>query len=185
MTAPQPAAQDILEFWFSERARPMWFAATPEFDLEVKQRFEPLYRASKQGALNDWEQHVDGACALVILWDQFPHHMYRRDAESFAMEARALAIAHRILDQGWDQPLSPDRRNFIYLPFMHSENIADQEKSVQLFSQSGLGNGLRWAQHHRDIIRRFGRFPHRNAILGRANTPQESEYLKTEGAYRG
>jgi len=170
--------REILELWFSERARPMWFNSTAEFDREVRERFEATYQAGKGGGLIDWERDVEGALALVILFDQFPHHMYRQQAESFTMEAQARAIARRILWRELDCTLAPERQAFAYLPFMHSENIADQEQSVQLFSQPGLENHLKWALHHRDIVHRFGRFPHRNAILGRQSREDELEFLK-------
>lgn len=176
---------EILDLWFAEATRPMWFNSTQEFDREVRARFEATYQAGKRGELTDWERDVDGALALVILFDQFPHHMYRQQAESFAMEAQARAIARRILWRELDRTLAPERQAFAYLPFMHSENLADQEQSVQLFSQPGLENNLKWALHHRDIVRRFGRFPHRNVISGRTSTAAEIEYLQAQGSYRG
>lgn len=172
---------EILELWFSERVRPMWFNSTAEFDREIRERFDATYQAGKRGDLADWERDVNGALALVILFDQFPHHMYRKQAESFAMEAHARAIARRILWRELDCTLALERQAFAYLPFMHSENIDDQEQSVRLFSQPGLENNLKWALHHRGIVRRFGRFPHRNAILGRQSVEDEVEFLKREG----
>jgi uncharacterized protein (DUF924 family) len=156
----------------------MWFNSTIEFDREVRERFEAIYQAGKRGELVEWERDVDGALALIILFDQFPHHMYRQQPESFVMEAQARAIARRIVWRELDRELEPARLAFAYLPFMHSENIDDQELSVQLFSQPGLENNLKWALHHRDIVQRFKRFPHRNAILGRTTTAAENEYLK-------
>jgi len=176
---------EILKLWFKESTRPMWFNSTQEFDREVRERFEATYQAGKRGELADWERDVEGALALVILFDQFPHHMYRQQAESFTMEAQSRAIARRIVWRELDRTLTPERQAFAYLPFMHSENIQDQEQSVQLFSQPGLENNLKWAMHHHDIVRRFGRFPHRNEILGRASTAEEHEYLQVQGAYRG
>lgn len=177
--------REILDLWFAETTRPMWFNSTAQFDCEVRARFEATYQAGKRGELADWERDVDGALALVILFDQFPHHMYRQQAESFVMEAQSRAIARRIIWRELDRTLAPERQGFAYLPFMHSENIDDQEQSVQLFSQPGLENNLKWALHHRDIVRRFSRFPHRNVILGRTNTAEEIEYLQSQGAYRG
>jgi len=177
--------REILDLWFAEMTRPMWFNSTAEFDREVRKRFEATYQAGKRGELADWERDVDGALALVILFDQFPHHMYRQQVESFVMEAQSRVIARRILWRELDRTLAPERRGFAYLPFMHSENLDDQEQSVQLFSQPGLENNLKWALHHRDIVHRFGRFPHRNAILGRVSTAEEVEYLRSLGGYRG
>lgn len=177
--------REILDLWFAEATRPMWFNSTAEFDREVHERFEATYQAGKRSELANWERDVDGALALVILFDQFPHHMYRQQAESFTMEAQARAIARRILWRELDRTLAPERQVFAYLPFMHSENLDDQEQSVQLFSQPGLENNLKWALHHRDIVRRFGRFPHRNAILERPSTAEENEYFQAQSAYRG
>jgi uncharacterized protein (DUF924 family) len=176
--------REILEFWFSERAQPMWFNSTPEFDAEVRRKFEDTYQAGRQGQLADWEQDSNGALALIILFDQFPHHIYRHRAESFVMESGARDVARHMIWRGWDQELDPRQRHFVYLPFMHSESLEDQEYAVQLFSQPGLENGWKWARHHRDIVRRFGRFPHRNGILGRTNTPGEIEYLGSKEAFR-
>ena len=172
---------ETLDLWFSERVRPMWFNSTAEFDREIGERFTATYQAGKRGDLADWERDVDGALALILLCDQFPHHIYRQQAESFMMEAQARAIARRILWRELDRTLAPERQAFAYLPFMHSENSDDQEQSVQLFSQPGLENHLKWALHHRDIVRRFGRFPHRNAILGRQSRADELEFMKREG----
>ncbi|MBI3776636.1 MAG: DUF924 family protein [Gammaproteobacteria bacterium] len=172
--------REILDVWFSERARPMWFNSSAEFDSEIRARFEATYQAGKRGELLEWERDVDGALALVLVFDQFPHHMYRRQPESFVMEAQSRAIARRIVWRELDRTLEPARQAFVYLPFMHSENIGDQEQSVQLFSQPGLENNLKWAMHHRDIVRRFNRFPHRNAILGRASSAAERDYLASQ-----
>ncbi len=178
---PPATPHAILELWFSEAARSMWFNSTAEFDHDIRERFETTYHAGKRGDLADWERDAESALALVILFDQFPHHMYRQQAESFAMEAQARAIARRILWRELDRTLASERQAFAYLPFMHSENSDDQEQSVQLFSQPGLEDHLKWALHHRDIVRRYGRFPHRNAILGRASREDELEFLKRGG----
>ncbi len=177
--------REILDLWFAETTRPMWFNSTVKFDGEVRERFEAAYQAGKRGELVDWERDVDGALALVILFDQLPHHMYREQRESFAMEAQARAIARRTIWRELDCTLAPERQVFAYLPFMHSENLNDQEQSVQLFSQPGLEGNLKWALRHRDIVRRFGHFPHRNAILARTSTAAEMEYLQSQDSYRG
>ncbi len=183
--SPQMATpREILEFWFNEQARPMWFNSTPEFDAEVRRKFEDTYQAGKAGQLEYWEQDSNGALALIVLFDQFPHHIYRHRAESYKMERQARDIARHMIWRGWDQELDPVQRQFVYLPFMHSENLEDQEYAVQLFSQTGMENGWKWALHHRDIVRRFGRFPHRNSVLGRTNTPHEIEYLGGKDAFR-
>jgi uncharacterized protein (DUF924 family) len=183
-TVPRLAQpREILEFWFNERAQPMWFNSTPEFDAEVRREFEDTYQAGKHGQLAHWEQDSNGALALIVLFDQLPHHIYRHRPESFVMESRARDVARHMIWRGWDQELDPQQRHFVYLPFMHSESLEDQDYAVQLFSQPGLENGGKWARHHREIVRRFGRFPHRNGILGRANTPGEIEYLESRDAF--
>ena len=176
---------DILAFWFAAAVRPYWFAATAQFDQTLRERFASCYRAAATGALADWEQSGDGALALVIVLDQFPLNMFRGQPASFATEAQARAVAERAIARGFDQTLNPEQKLFLYLPFMHSENLADQDRSVQLYQQPGLEDNLRFAEHHRGLIHRFGRFPHRNAILGRASTADELAYLASPEAFHG
>jgi uncharacterized protein (DUF924 family) len=175
--------QAVLEFWFDEPARRQWFSATPAFDSEIRERFESTWRQARDGELSDWEQTPAGALALVILLDQFPLNMYRGEAISFSTEAQARAVAGRAIDRGFDRQLPFDRLAFLYLPYMHSESLADQERSVALFEAAGLGKNLEFAQGHRDIVRRFGRFPHRNRILGRDSSAEELAWLASPGAF--
>jgi uncharacterized protein (DUF924 family) len=135
--------------------------------------------------LSHWSDTAEGALALTIVLDQLPLNMYRDRPESFSTEAAARTVAGDAVARGLDRDLGADQRAFLYMPFMHSEDLADQERSVELFSQPGLEHNRKWARHHRDIIARFGRFPHRNAILGRANTPEEQDWLDSDDAYRG
>lgn len=135
--------------------------------------------------MTDWEATPEGALALVIALDQFPLNLFRGQAESFATEAAARAVADRAIARGFDQAMSPVQRQFLYLPFMHSETLDDQERSVRLYQQPGLEDSLRFARHHRDLIARFDRFPHRNAILGRTSTAEESTYLASPEAFHG
>jgi uncharacterized protein (DUF924 family) len=176
---------EVLGFWFSDRVRPLWFASTPELDREVEARFGETWARAREGQLDAWEAGAEGALALVVVLDQFPLNMYRGRPESFSTEAAARAVAGRAVARGLDRALDPERRGFLYLPFMHSESLADQDRSVALHAGAGLEEGLRWACHHRAIVRRFGRFPHRNAILGRPSTPEELAYLVSEGGFRG
>lgn len=182
---PVAAVAEILEFWFAEEVKPLWFVATPEFDEALRERFLATYRAAKAGGLEDWEQTPLGALALVIALDQFPLNLFRGQPESFATEAAARAVADRAITHGFDREMSPEQRLFLYLPFMHGEALADQDHSVRLFQQAGLEENLRFARHHRDLIRRFGRFPHRNAILGRESSPEEMAYLASPEAFHG
>ena len=141
----------------------------------------PTYEAAARGALSDWEATPEGALALTIVLDQFPRNMFRGDARTFAADATARAVADRALARGFDQQVAGDERMFFYLPFEHSEAMADQERCCALFRAMGNADLLRWAELHADIIRRFGRFPHRNAVLGRTTTPAEKTYLDNDG----
>lgn len=183
LKATHPA--EVLAFWFSPSVRPLWFASTPGFDAILRTRFLETCRAAAAGQLRDWEATAEGALALVIVLDQFPLNLFRGQPESFATEAAARAIADRAIGQGFDQALSPIQRQFLYLPFMHSETLADQECSVRLYQQPGLEENLRFARHHHDLIQRFGRFPHRNAILSRVSTAEELAYLASPEAFHG
>ena len=177
MTAPQ-AASDLLAFWFAESNRPFWFEKDPDFDAACRAAAEALHRQAAAGALEHWRESALGSLALLILLDQVPRNLYRGEARAFATEAKARAVARAALDRGFDQGLSEEQRLFFYLPFEHSEDLADQRRSVALFGQlTGRPDWLPWAERHAEIIARFGRFPHRNAALGRATTPEEAEFL--------
>ncbi len=177
--------QEVLDFWFSEAVRPLWFNATPEFDRELEGRFRGLWEAAAGGGLDHWQETPEGALALVIVLDQFPLNMFRGQPASFSTEAAARQVAEAAIARGFDTAMAPERRVFLYLPFMHSESLADQERSVALYDGAGHGDGPKWARHHRDIVRRFGRFPHRNAILGRESTPEELAWLASDEAFTG
>lgn len=178
-------AEEVLSFWFSEQVRPLWFRSTPAFDAEIRERFEETWAAVRDGRLGEWEGDARGALALVIVLDQFPLNMYRDQGLSFSTEAAARMVAAHAIDQGWDRELDEAGKAFLYLPFMHSENLADQDRAVTLFEAAGLENNLRFARHHREIVRRFGRFPHRNAALGRECSEEERAWLKSKEAFHG
>lgn len=173
----------LLDFWFSPAMRPRWFASTPALDAEIRERFESLWRRVAAGELDAWADTPQGALALAIVLDQLPLNMYRGEATSFATENQAVTIAKLAIARGHDRELDDDGRLFLYLPLMHSENLDDQERSVELFRAAGMDT--RYPEHHRDIVRRFGRFPHRNASLGRESTPAEREYLASPQAFKG
>ena len=177
--------QSILAYWYSEPVKKMWFAATPELDSEIRNRFASLWNTAARGELEHWKQTAEGILALIIVLDQFPLNMYRQQPESFATEQLAVDIARYGIEQGLDQQLSVEQRAFFYMPLMHSEDDADQVLSVQMFEQSGLESNLRFARHHQELIRRFGRFPHRNAILGRNSSQEELDYLNSKHAFKG
>jgi len=176
---------DVLAFWFAEATQPLWFASTPDFDEALRARFLATYQTAAAGQLANWEASVEGALALVIVLDQFPLNLFRGQAESFATAPAARAVADRAIARGFDQAMPPVQRQFLYLPFMHSETLADQERSARLYQQPGLEDSLRFARHHRDLIARFGRFPHRNAPLGRVSTAEELAYLTSPEAFHG
>ena len=176
---------DLLQFWFDPERQAHWFNSTPELDREIGARFGALWQQGRDGALAHWEATPEGALALVILLDQFPLNMFRGRPEGFATEAASRGVAARAIERGFDQALDDQGKAFLYMPFMHSETLADQDRSLALFDAAGLEANLKWARHHRDIVRRFGRFPHRNAILGRPHTPEEEEWLTSPEAFRG
>lgn len=180
---PANDPQDILDFWFSPRSRMLWFTSTPEWDAEIRPRYEPLWHRACRGEMEAWTDSAEGALALVILLDQFPLNMFRGEAAAFASEARAVAACKRALERGFHHGLDEARRLFLFMPLMHSENPQDQDLSLRLFEESGMDT--RWPRHHRDLVRRFGRFPHRNAILGRASTARELDYLASDEAFKG
>ena len=183
MTAPA----DVLAFWFADgpdTRRAAWFQKDDAFDAACRQ-FESTHEAAKRGELDHWAARPEGVLALLILLDQLSRNLHRGSPEAFAADPKARAIAAAAIARGDDRTLTPVQRMFVYLPFEHSEDLADQDRSVALFEsiRDGLGdNTVDYAERHRDVIRRFGRFPHRNAALGRANTPAEDAYLAEPGA---
>lgn len=183
-TTMTPSAT-LLDFWFGAAMRPRWFDSTPELDRDIRKRFESLWREAVAGKLDTWKETAEGCLALVIVLDQLPLNMFRGEPLSFSSEAQAVQVTRYAVEQGYHKTLPADRLGFLFIPLMHSENLADQDLSVKLFEEAGLENNLRWARHHRELIRRFGRFPHRNAILGRESSPAEIEYLNSREAFKG
>ena len=177
-------AQDIIAFW--QTAGPSkWFAKDEAFDRSIREGFEALHMQASHGELTDWAATPKGALALLILLDQFPRNLYRGSAHAFATDPQAYAIARRSLAAGLDRKVAPELQPFFYLPFEHSERIEDQDRAVELCAAHRDATGDKstydWAILHRDIIRRFGRFPHRNRCLGRVTTPEEQAYLDGGG----
>jgi uncharacterized protein (DUF924 family) len=177
--------EEIIDYWYSERLQRHWFASTPELDAEIHQRYAGLWERAAWGELDGWQESAEGSLALVIVLDQFPLNMFRGRPESFSTEARAVAVALQAVERGQDRQLPLEHRPFLYMPLMHSENSAHQALSVQLFDQPGLEQNLKFARHHQQLIQEFGRFPHRNAILGRPSTPAEIAYLNSPRAFKG
>ena len=177
--------QQIIEFWFSDEIRKLWFNSTPAFDRELGERFQDSWARASSGELDHWKQSAQGCLALVIILDQFPLNMFRGSAQSFASEAQSRDVAAFAIERGFDKDLSVEQRAFLYMPFMHSEALEDQKLALQLYDQPGLESNLRFARHHHAIIEKYGRFPHRNAALGRSSTDAELEYLDSKEAFTG
>ena len=170
----------MLRFWFEEHAAD-WFVKNPAFDGAIRARFLALHDAAAEGHLALWTDEASNCLALVIVLDQFPRNMFRGNARAFAADPLARAAARVILQRGWHKAMQQPAQLFAYLPFVHSESLADQDLSVQLMKDFDTER-LRYAVRHREIIQRFGRFPHRNGILGRESTAAEIEFLKLPGS---
>jgi uncharacterized protein (DUF924 family) len=171
---------DVLTFW-RDAGPDKWFGKDDAFDRAIQDNFLATHEAAASGQLQYWERTPDGALALVIALDQFPRNMFRGSARAFAADALARDAADRALAKGFDRKVAPALRAFFYLPLMHSEKINDQERCVALCRTLGNEDNLKYAELHADIIRRFGRFPHRNAVLGRESTPAEQAFLNGGG----
>lgn len=174
------SSDDVLAFWRAAGPK-KWFKKDLNFDSEIVARFLKTYETGAAGELGAWEQNAESTLALIIVLDQFPRNMFRGGARAFAADPLARAIAGRAIARGFDQETRLPLRSFFYLPFEHSENLADQERSVALSRATGDADALKWAELHADIIRRFGRFPHRNPVLGRTTTPEEQAFLDAGG----
>lgn len=195
-------AEEILDFWFGavgddgygapEDRKKRWWTTDPEFDEECRSRFFELHGAACRGALSDWERAARPSLALVILLDQLSRNLHRKDPRAWAQDGKAQRIALEALQKGFEAGLRPIERVFLYMPFMHAEDMALQDLSVACFQRlvdeapaahrEKVASNLKFAHQHRDIVARFGRYPHRNAVLGRATTPEEAEFLKEPGS---
>lgn len=178
--------EQVLAFWYAgnvNERRKAWFQKDPDFDEEIRRRFGADVEKAASGQYDDLAETPEGALALLILLDQFPRNLYRNDAKTFASDGKALEVAKAAIARGHDAKLTPYQRIFFYLPFEHSETLEDQEQAVALCRDLGDADYLKYAIAHRDVIARFGRFPHRNAVLGRRSTEQEVEFLKTFNAF--
>lgn len=174
---------DIVNFW-RDAGPDRWFTRDESFDQLCRARFLSTYEAAARGELESWRSQPEGSLALILLLDQFPRNMFRGTARVYATDQTALSIATQAIALGYDQEVDPALRRFVYVPLMHSEDLADQKRSVALSESLGDPDVLHWAHHHADIVRRFGRFPHRNAVLSRQTTPEEARFLE-ESDFRG
>jgi uncharacterized protein (DUF924 family) len=175
---------DVTSFWFGPTPveRPEWFRADPAFDRDIAQRFGALIDAALAGGIDDWAATPSGALARIVVLDQFTRNAFRGTPRAFAGDAMALAAARRMVREGQDDALTTLQRQFAYLPFEHAEDLQAQDEGVALIAAKAPPGALDWARRHRDVIARFGRFPHRNDILGRPSTPEEIEFLKQPGS---
>jgi len=188
-STPQPSvapvpdeARGVLSFWFEELEPRQWFEKDDALDRHIRDRFLVLYEQLAARGAGDWARTARGALAAVIVLDQFPRNMFRGDGRSFASDALALAVAEQAIGAGLDAAFDATRRKFLYMPFEHSEDAAMQARSVALFAALGDADSLDYALRHKKVIDRFGRFPHRNAPLGRRSTAEEAAFLEQPGS---
>jgi uncharacterized protein (DUF924 family) len=174
---------DVLKFWFEELTPKQWFEKSDAIDGLIRKRFLPVHEQASQCELSEWRNSPEGRLAEVIVLDQFSRNLFRGQPQSFAHDSLALALAQEAIHVGDDQKVTPAQRVFLYMPFMHSESKKIHERAVVLYqSLKGFETNLNFEMRHKAIIDRFGRFPHRNAILGRFSTPEELEFLKQPGS---
>lgn len=171
--------KEIIHFWFEESQPQQWFQKNDSYDREIKERFSVAYDMAREGLCDHWTVEAEGSLAFCILLDQFPRNMFRGSPKAFETDAMALDVAKAAIEKGFDKVLPVIKRRFLYLPFEHSESIEDQKRCVALFEQIKEEDPLAYdyAVRHLEVIEKYGRFPHRNKILGRQNTPEEEEYL--------
>lgn len=173
---------DILNFWFGELEPAQWWQADDALDRTICHRFSNCWKDAADGRLDHWQENARSCLALIIVLDQFSRNIHRGTPQAFAQDEKALSVAEHALARGFDRDVSPERRVFFYMPYEHAEDLQMQEKSVALFRRLGLKEQTEYAIRHRDIIARFGRFPHRNAILGRKNSENEEVFLTQPGS---
>ena len=174
---------DIMDYWFSEKSKQFWFASTPSVDKEITSRYESVWEKAASGGLSSWGETADGSVALIIILDQFPLNMFRGKAKGFKTESMAVEVALNAIDNGFDEEMDNEKLLFLFMPLMHSENLDHQNLQVYLFEKYNFN--LEFSKHHRDLVKKFGRFPHRNEILGRMSTMEELDYLLSDNAFRG
>jgi uncharacterized protein (DUF924 family) len=175
----------VLDFWFNEDAKSRWFAPSAAFDQAVAEQLGEGHQRAAAGAFDGWQSSAEGCVALCILLDQVPRQLFRGQARAFATDDRALAVARHALDAGFDRQLTVEQRQFLYMPFMHSERLEDQDRCVALYEAPELRDKLEHAVEHAELVRRFGRFPHRNMALGRASSAEEEDHLAQTARHFG
>jgi len=176
-------AKEVIEFW-KEAGPELWFRGGDAFDARCRAELQDLHMIASRGELIDWVETAEGALALILLLDQIPRNIFRGSAHIYATDPMALSIANQAIELGHDRKFDTDLRSFFYMPYMHSESLSDQQRCTELFAQLPGSNSAKWAIHHREIIERFGRFPHRNRLLGRSTTAEEQAWLD-DGGFQG
>lgn len=176
------SAQEVIKFWFEDIEPKFWFKKDNSFDELLRKRFFETQRAAARAELYQWRETAEGRLAEVIVLDQFSRNLYRQSAEAFASDALALALSQEAIASQSDRELTPEQRTFLYMPFMHSESLVIHDIAVQLFTELGREQNLEYEYKHKAIIERFGRYPHRNEVLGRSSTDEELAFLKQPGS---
>lgn len=174
--------KDVLDFWFQELEAKDWFATNAEIDQLIAERFQGLHQKASQCELYAWRETAHGRLAEILVLDQFSRNLYRNHGKAFACDPTALALAQQAVQQGEDKKLNPQERSFLYMPYMHSESLRIHEQGRRLFEQAGLTTNLEFHHKHTEIIKRFGRYPHRNSILGRESSAEEKLFLTQPGS---
>lgn len=174
--------QKVIDFWFEEIDNSQWWVKDEEFDESIRKRFLETHGKAVKCELYSWRKTGSGALAEIIVLDQLSRNMFRDTPKAFAYDALALALAQNAVTCGYDSELSPEKRSFLYMPFMHSESVVIHAVAEAMFSQPGLEEALRFERRHKAIIEKFGRYPHRNSVLGRIATPEEEEFLRLPGS---
>ncbi len=172
--------REVLRFWFEELKPEQWFKQDEELDKAISDKFGAIHHQATLGELEDWRDSPRGRLAEILVIDQFSRNIYRNDAKSFAWDSMALCLSQEAIRRGCQEDLSSPKKAFLYMPFMHSESAQIHRQAVELYSEPGLEYNLEFEYKHKEIIDRFGRYPHRNAVLGRESTPEEIEFLKQD-----
>lgn len=178
----ETSAQRVLTFWFETLGAKQWFAKDARLDRQIGERFATLHEAAKANELWSWRESPQGRLAEILLLDQFSRNRYRDRPQAFAQDPQALALAQVAVAQGADRHLQVAQRAFLYMPYMHSESLSIHDEALRLYAQPGLEANLKHERQHHEILERFGRYPHRNAILGRSSTPEEEAFLTRPGS---
>lgn len=175
----------VLNFWFTKPISKHWFNSTPQIDQHITDEYASVWAQVQSGEFEHWKNSANGCLALCIILDQMPLNMFRGKAKSFSTEQQAVEVTKYAIEKGYDHEIQNDRVAFLYMPLMHSENMDNQNLAVQCFEKVALERNIYFAKHHREIVETYGRFPHRNAALGRKSSQAEMDYLNSDKAFTG